>query len=385
MKKSKVLFTIFIVLLICCLSFVLVACGGNNNDDKDNGSENDGNGGNIVAEILEYVEVDGGYSVSLKLDAEKENITEVVIPETYNEKPVVSIKSEAFFECTKLTSVTLPKNLINIGNSAFFGCTSLEKVNIKDLSAYCTINFENQDASPIATAKNLYLNGELVTDLVIPNDIATINNYAFNNCTSITSITIPNTVITIGKSTFSNCSNISTATMPTTAISSIPHINLKTLVINGGDSIDKYALMKCSTLTSITISNSVKTIGESAFSECSSLTSVIIPDSVTKIESHAFENCINLESVILSENMTNIGWQMFNGCKKLKTLKLGNKIKGIGVSAFEDCTSLETITYAGAKAEWIAITKESNWNKNSSEFIVICTDGKLDKNNNEIE
>ncbi len=82
MKKSKIFLTIFIVLLICCLSFVLVACGGNNDDDKDNGSENDSNGGNAVVEILEYTEVDGGYSVSLKSDAEKEKITEVIIPDT---------------------------------------------------------------------------------------------------------------------------------------------------------------------------------------------------------------------------------------------------------------------------------------------------------------
>lgn len=383
MKKSKVLFTIFIVLLICCLSFVLVACGGNNNDDKYNGSENDGIGGNIVAEILEYTEVDGGYSVSLESDAEKEKITEVIIPDTYNEKPVVGIKSEAFSNCTKLTSVTLSKNIINIGYSAFYDCTSLEKVDIKDLVAYCKINFENRYACPIA--KNLYLNGELVTDLVIPNSITTINDYAFNNCTSITSITIPNTVTTVGTFSFLGCSNVSTATIPTVAISGLPKISLKTLVISGGDSIDKYALMNCSNLASITISDSVKTIGESAFSKCSSLTSIIIPNNVTQIGSYAFENCTNLESVIFGENVTHIGWQTFKGCKKLRTLKLGNKIKGIGVNAFKDCTSLETITYAGSKAEWIAIKKEYGWNENSSEFKVICTDGMLDKNGNEIE
>jgi len=128
---------------------------------------------------------------------------------------------------------------------------------------------------------------------VVINGGATISNSAFLGCTSLTSVTIPDSVTSIGSYAFDGCP-IKNATMPTSAISSIPKDKLKTVVINGGATISDDAFYNCTSLTSVTIGNSVTSIGNYAFSDCTSLTSVTIPDSVTIIGYYAFEYCERL-------------------------------------------------------------------------------------------
>ena len=146
---------------------------------------------------------------------------------------VTSIGSSAFYKCKSLTSVTIGNSVTSIGREAFYYCTGLTSVQISDSSAWCKIDFGNKAANPVIYAQNLYLNGELVTDITIPSDITKIQNYTFYYCTSLTSVTIPDSITSIGD----------------------------------------YAFTCCSSLTSITIPNSVTSIGEEAFTDCR-LTSV---------------------------------------------------------------------------------------------------------------
>ena len=253
--------------------------------------------------------------------------TELILPESYNGQSY-EINQFAFRDCTSLTSVTFTGSVTSIGNDAFSGCTSLTSVHITDLAAWCNIKFMNEYSTPLYYVHNLYLNGNLITELVIPDGVTSISDYAFNNCTVLTSVVIPDGVTRIGKYAFNNCSSltsvvipdivawgigsyafygcnsITTATMPTTAISAIPKTNLKTVVLIGGTSIDKEAFYNYTSLTSVTIPDSVTSIGNSAFRDCISLTSVTIGNSVTSIGNGAFEGCYKLIEVINKSSLT---------------------------------------------------------------------------------
>ena len=171
---------------------------------------------------------------------------------------VTSIGEAAFYKCSSLTSVTIPNSVTSIGGSAFKECSSLTSVNITDLAAWCKISFGSSiNTNPLYYAHNLYLNGELVKDLVIPNSVTSIGDYAFSGCSSLTSVTIPNNVTSIGKSAFAYCSS----------------------------------------LTSITIPNSVKTIGASAFKGCARLGEVSLGKGLETIGANAFAECTRLYDI----------------------------------------------------------------------------------------
>ena len=213
-------------------------------------------------------------------------LTSLTIPNS-----VTSIEKSAFYECSGLTSVTIPNSVKSIGEDAFDGCNSLTRVDINDLAAWCAISFGSSTANPLWYAHNLYVNEELVTDLVIPNGVTSIGNYAFQDCTSLTSVTIPNSVISIGEYAFIRCSGLTSAAIG-----------------NSVTSIGKNAFRNCSSLTSVTIPNSVTSIGDYVFYGCTGLTSIEIPNSVTSIGMRAFMECTNLDSLVFeSENPATLG------------------------------------------------------------------------------
>ncbi|MDB4503920.1 leucine-rich repeat protein, partial [Akkermansiaceae bacterium] len=129
-----------------------------------------------------------------------------------------------------------------------------------------------------------------------------------SGCTSLTSITIPDSVTSIGASAFAACTG----------------------------------------LTSITIGNSVTSIGDYAFNGCTSLTSITIPDSVTSIGTAAFGGCTGLTSITIGNSVTSIGAGAFNGCTSLTSITIPDSVTSIGASAFAACTSLTEIIFQGA-------------------------------------
>ena len=199
---------------------------------------------------------------------------------------VTSIEREAFYRCSGLTSVTIGNSVTSIGYNAFFGCSALTSVHISDLSAWCKIIFYEGFDNPLFYAHHLYLNYQEVTNLVIPEDVTSLNDYAFKGCSSLTSVTIPNSVKSIGKEVFFRCSSLTSVTIG-----------------NSVTSIGDYAFGYCLGLTSVTIPNSVMSIGEKAFYECSSLTSVTIGNSVTLIGNIAFYGCW-IENVLTTNSKT---------------------------------------------------------------------------------
>lgn len=136
------------------------------------------------------------------------SLTGVVIPEG-----VTSIGQGAFQDCTQLTRITFGNGITSIDQSAFSGCSGLKEVHINDIAAWCNIDFGGGvAANPLQYARNLYLNNELITELVIPNGVTSIGNQAFSYCSRLTSIEIPNSVTSIGEYAFSGCSGLKSIT-----------------------------------------------------------------------------------------------------------------------------------------------------------------------------
>ncbi|MBR6630164.1 MAG: leucine-rich repeat domain-containing protein [Bacteroidaceae bacterium] len=262
---------------------------------------------------------------------------DVVIPETvtYNdvEYKVTSIGYRAFKNCSGLTSVTIPQGVTTIGSYAFDGCSGLTSVYISSIEDWCNIDFLEYHSNPFYYAKNIYLNGALLEELIIPSGITEIKDYTFRNWQNITSVTIPQGVTTIGSSAFSGCSGLTSV-----YISSIedwcnidfahglsnPCYYAKNVYLNGAlleeliipsgiTEIKDYTFWNWQNITSVTIPQGVTTIGSDAFSYCSGLTSVTIPQGVTTIGSHAFSYCSGLKSVTIPQGVTSIGDELFYG------------------------------------------------------------------------
>ena len=201
----------------------------------------------------------------------------------------------------------------------------------------------------------------------IPNSVTSIGIYAFEGCSNLTSIIIPNSVTNIGYGAFKNCSGLTSISLPFVGdqahtatdtyqypfgyifgdrdipASGIP-TTLKEVIITGSSYIPHDAFAFCGGLRSVTISNSVTSIGNAAFEGCSSLTSFTIPESVTTIGDGVFANCYSLTSITIPNSVTSIGDYVFYYCMDLTSVTIGNSVIGIGSGAFYGCYNLTSVT-----------------------------------------
>ncbi len=383
------------------------------------------------------------------------NLTSIIIPDS-----VTSIGSSAFSSCSSLTSITIGNSVTSIGNYAFNGCSGLTDVYYSgDINAWVSIDFGNREANSLYYADNLYLNGVLftggdivldtvtsigagvfygqaITSVTIGNQVTSIGEYAFYSCDSLTEITIPNSVTSIGDYAFGNCTSLTTILLGNdlteigynafsntpwltdirnnhngqaqssdgtkTYMIKAPNTNITSYDLTGVDVIAGGAFWSYTRLTSITIPDSVISIGKSAFESCSGLTEINfnainmddvvasgrlndypfykvggegkelvvniganverIPaglfyhsENITEVTfaensqcksigESAFYRCSSLTEIIIPENVISIGNSAFSGCSNLQSLTIGNSITSIGNSAFSSCRSLTEIT-----------------------------------------
>lgn len=247
-------------------------------------------------------------------------LTNLTIPNS-----VVLIDKYAFGHCDSLKSVTIPPSVRTIKYGAFGSDYKITDVYISDLALWCTLDFEGLGSSPIFDGANLYLNGELLTDVVIPDTVETLNPHAFSGCGSLKTLSVGNGITVIKNSSFANCKNLTDVT-----------ISDSVTVIEG------MAFNECKALTNVTLSKNLESIEHSLFSGCSKLESIIIPESVTSIGRYSFYET-GLKSVNIPEKVSSIENYAFAFCKGLKEVKLGKELSSIGEDAFARCDNLTNI------------------------------------------
>ena len=338
---------------------------------------------------------------------------------------VTSISERAFYNCTGLTSITIPDSVTSIGKYAFNGCTGLTSVTINGTVTKIDnhVFYNCRSLTTITIPESVTSIGDYafyncagLTSITIPDHVTNIGKYAFNGCTGLTSVTIGNSVTSIGDYAFYNCAGLTSITIPDSVTSiggsafsvcngltniSGSATNVCTVAkqanpssfvvyITSGDSIDEKAFYYDTGLTGVTIGNSVTSIGESAFYGCKGLTSITIPDSVTSIGQNAFFGCTGLTSISGSATNvstvatqakptsftvnitsgTSIGNSAFYGCSGLTSITIPDSVTNIGGSAFYGCSALASIVVSENNSAYSSVDGIL-YDKNKTQIIYV--------------
>ncbi len=234
------------------------------------------------------------------------------------------ICSLAFYDCNSLEEITIGRNVISIGENAFRSCNALEEIVVDEnnthFASHTGVLYNKEKTEFIHVPKAI--KGEIV----IPEGISSIGTGIFAGLELFSSVIISNTVTDIESDAFYDCA-------------------LESVTIGESvESIGDYAFAYCNLLESVTIPNSVTSIGKYAFRDCTSLASVTINDSTATLGAYSFTGCTSLSSLTIGKNITSIGNGTFSGCSLLSSITIGEKVETIGNRAFFGCVLLESVT-----------------------------------------
>ncbi len=300
---------------------------------SDTGSADDGEtggaGGGLVFEdtILKEITLDCGEGVTLGKEATAFYIA--LPPQTFKHGFTVEIEDTEGYVMEKSTdkALIIERNHIQPMASVEHNATPVVPNN--------QIWYTSSDGNIVEPYNTNVFGATIISNeynngmgiITFDGDVTSIGEDAFYKCTSLTSVNISDNVTTIGNYAFQNCTSLTSVNIPDSVTT-----------------IGNYAFYSCDSLTSVTIGDSVTTIGNYAFSSCDSLTSVTIGNSVTTIGKGAFSACDSLTNVTIPDSVTTIGNYAFNSCDSLTSVTIGDSVTTIGEQAFSYCSSLSSVT-----------------------------------------
>ena len=356
--------------------------------------------------------------------------TEVIIPATYNSKAVTAIGEDAFAGKTSIVTLYVPGSVTAIAEGALAGCASLENLTIPFVGnrpvettdtyqhpfAYI---FGSDSFSGGTSVTQTYYTGSVSA----PGSSTSIQRYvpatlrsvtvlggfvpyhAFTNCSMLTSITLASGVTGIydiqsnNGSIVSGCTNLQSFAL----LASVDRIP-SGLFAGCNKLIDITLPYPCNTadVTSSSMyqrplghlfdgnssSSATVAVSQTYYNTSTSSTTTTtfnVPKTLRSVTIlggyvpyHYFQGCTMLTSVCFS-GAASIGESAVTGCTGLSSVTIGTSVTTIGANAFKGCTGLTDITFKGTQAQWTAISKGSNWDNNTGEYTVHCTDGDITK------
>jgi len=260
---------------------------------------------------------------------------------------VTNIGDYSFYGCANITNVTIPNSLASIGAYAF---------------AYSTLTNLTMGAGVTRIGSWAFYYCSKLPGMTMGSHVAAIGDHAFNDCTSLSSVLISASVTNIGAVVFMGCSALSAIAVDSsnavyssasgvlcdkaqqTLIECPQGMSGSYTIPSTVTTINVQAFDGCSMLVAVNIPGSVTRIDNDAFESCSQLTSVTIPGSVTSVGIYMFENCYALTNAVLNPGVTWIGNYMFDGCMMLSSVSIPASVTAIGKSAFNNCFSLPSVT-----------------------------------------
>ena len=317
-------------------------------------------------------------------------LSDLMLPEG-----IVTIYTRAFYNCSGLRSVSIPASLKTFGDESFGRCTALEAVRISDLSAWCGITFstygssnplnQREPGSEVQKDVGLYVNGEKLTDLVIPADVTSIAPRAFYGYTGLESVVIPDTVNTVGDSAFSTCTNLRSVSADAATIgnSAFEYCGSLEAVSLGENvtAIGRYVFQNCGELSSVNIPAALKSIGHCAFHSCGKLQRVDLTDlaawcvisfstgawgdpgygtcysnPLCNSSASLYLNGALLEEAVIPDGVTYIDAYAFYRDSDLRLVRIPSTMKSIGQFAFASCGNLTDVYYSGTQEQWNAVS-----------------------------
>lgn len=310
------------------------------------------------------------------------DITEVVI-----EDGVTEIGAGAFSYCQNIESLIIPKSVKSIGSYAFEN-SKISNLYIEDLISWCGVkvstNYFTDTDNAINTAENVYINGELTTELILPDTVTEISDYAFYGFKNLKTVIMSDSIEKIGKSAFEKCLKLTDVyvskklrTVGDSAFyfcESIENVYITDLAawcqINfyykpywydgdmetlDGGYIYSNPIIYCKNLilnneivTELVVPEGLESIGSGIFCGYEKLKKVVFPKSLKTIGDASFKNCTKLTEVIMGNNVTYIGEAAFYNCSSLANIQLSGVLKTVGMYAFLGDESLENVYYSGS-------------------------------------
>jgi hypothetical protein len=257
------------------------------------------------------------------------------IPDMIDSLPVTGIGDSAFYECYRLTNVTVPGSVTSIGTNAFANCYNLAGMTIPDsvttlgqsafLDCYSLANI-TLSTNLTAIDDWTFADCGSLTNLVLSDSVTNIGDNAFYFCQQLTSITLGAKVTSIGTNAFAYCFGLTGVTIPDSVTS-----------------IGNSAFLDCSSLANLTLSTNLTAIGDWTFGQCTSLTNLVLPDGVTNIGDNAFIDCSSLTGMTIPDHVTGIGDDAFSYCQNLSAIIIPASVTQLGQDVFFNCSSLTNI------------------------------------------